>query len=76
MSRRTYAVIDNTPGCLPESEPLTFTRRCDAEGCAAARAREYRENGFRVRGNAREGYFAWASEWDLGRVIEIVEVSE
>lgn len=73
---RTYLVIENTPGCLPESEPLHYTSRRDAERDAADRAREYRESGYRVTGNCKDGYYCERHSNDLGRVIEVVEVTE
>lgn len=72
-----YHVVENTPGYMPESEPACFKSRRAAEQYAADLARQLRDDGYKVSGNARDGYWAHRDPddpYDLGRVIEIVEV--
>lgn len=75
--KQHYHVIENTPGFLPESEPGTYRTRKDAEADALELIRQLRSEGYRVRGNKRDGYYAYRrdDEYDLGRSIRIVPCS-
>jgi hypothetical protein len=73
-----YIVIENTPGYLPDSEPVEFTNKHDAYSYAADLAKELSEMGYNVVGKNGE-YLAQHPdrEYDLGRVIEtVVDYSE
>ncbi len=74
-----YVVIENTPGCMPESEPESFTRKQDAIDHMHDLAEELREAGYSVTGDARrDGCYQATrrgSQYDLGRVVELNEFS-
>jgi hypothetical protein len=74
-----FAVIENTPGYLPEAdEPFYSDSRTECQNYAQSLADEYRADPFfTVRGNKRDGYTVHdiSKMHDLGRVIEVVEVS-
>ena len=67
-----YHVIENTPGYLPDSEPLCFRTAKAAQHYAHTLASSLREEGYQVSGTMQNGYYAERSAQDLGRVIEIV----
>jgi hypothetical protein len=70
MVRTThYHIIENTPGYMPDSEPADFTNRGIAQSYMAQLARELREDGYKVSGNRRIGYYAERDSRDLGRSI-------
>lgn len=69
---RRYVVVENTPGYLPDEEPAEFTNRREAGQYALSLARELKEQGYRVTGNMRDGYYAERDADDLGRIIEIL----
>lgn len=72
MLRYRYVVVENTPGYMPDSEPVEFTNRREAGQYALSLARELREQGYRVTGNTRDGYYAERDADDLGRIIKIL----
>lgn len=72
-----WHVVENTPGYLPDSEPMCFKSRRAAKSAAAGLARELREDGYRTYGSAKIGIIqAERDEHDLGRVIEILECED
>lgn len=73
MPKRHYHVCENTPGCLPESDPYVTTSRKQAGNYAYDLAQELRIEGYDVTGNKRDGYYGELSPNDLGRVIDIIE---
>lgn len=89
MRRIKYAVIENVPGYLPETDNGYHTNRRDAEYDALERADQYRYDGdvddrglwrptYRVRGNMRDGYIIERldAEYDLGVTITIEPAEE
>lgn len=73
MSKRHYHVVVNTPGYLPESDPITVRTRREAEAAAVWEARDLREIGYQVHGSARANTLtAELSPTDLGYVIDII----
>ncbi|MGH7382947.1 MAG: hypothetical protein ACREKR_12085 [Candidatus Methylomirabilales bacterium] len=75
--KRTYTVVENTPGYLPETDAYETTNRRDAERMASGLARDLREMGYRTTGSARSGFiradYGDTSSHFLGRVVEILE---
>lgn len=67
-----YVVVENTPGFLPDTEPVEFTNKREAGRYALSLARELREQGYTVKGNMHIGYYAEKDSDDLGRVIKIL----
>ena len=67
-----YVVVESTPGYLPETEPAEFTNKREAGRYALSLARELREQGYKVKGNMRIGYYAERDDEDLGRIIKIL----
>lgn len=67
-----YVVMENTPGYMPDTEPAEFANRREVGQYALSLARELREQGYRVTGNMREGYYAERDADDLGRIIKIL----
>lgn len=67
-----YVVVEFTPGFLPDGEPAEFTNKREAQQYALSLARELREQGYKVKGNMRIGYYAEKSPDDLGRIIEVL----
>jgi len=72
MAKRYY-VVENTPSCLPESDPVYFESKEDAQSYAQELANELRSLGYHVKGNKQSGYYAKRDKNDLGRVVEIME---
>jgi len=74
---RIWLVIENTPGYLPETDPMPFWTRKEAESYARSLKEELRDLGYKVYGSAKRGYYyAQLHENDLGRVIEIVKCED
>jgi hypothetical protein len=69
---RHYHVIENSPGYLPESDPLVTRSKREARAYAKTLAHDLREAGYRVAHNHQDGYSADRSPADC-RVIEIIE---
>lgn len=51
-----YAVIVNMPGYLPDSEPEIYRNVTDARNGAQWHAEQFREDGYTVKGNKKDGY--------------------
>lgn len=68
-----YLVVENTPGCLPESDVLCSTFE-EAVDVAKRLKDELRDQGYRVRGNIRRDLMYVAKGRGLDRVVEIIEV--
>jgi hypothetical protein len=79
LGPKPWAVVENTPGYLPDGdgEPATFATRREAERYAVELVGELRELGYRVTGSARVG--TWhatnGSAHDLGRVVEVYDLA-
>ena len=72
-----YHVVENSPGCLPESDQTICATRKDAEQAAASRARELRTDGWDVLGKASDGYYFACRPLDsMEQVIEIIRCTE
>jgi hypothetical protein len=69
---RHFHVVENSPGYLPESDPLITRSKRAARAYAKTLAEDLREAGYRVTGNQEDGYSAERSPADH-RVVEIVE---
>lgn len=87
MARKHYHVGANTPGYLPESDPVIFSNRRDAERAAAGLKNDYLEDNYifpgevhyTATGSARSGEIYITNtrnEHDLGTVIWIYECTE
>jgi hypothetical protein len=73
---RSYVVIENTPGYLPDTPPARFRSKVDAEAHANELVRQLREEGYTKWGSVKKGYVEMAdrkNKHGLPRVIEIVE---
>lgn len=77
-----YVVVENTPGCLPESDPIECETYADARRAALAIVKELRADGYYCTGNQVFGWMCHRTlspgrldPDDLGRVVEIMEVS-
>ena len=68
-----WAVVENTPGYMPDNDPAQFFALGPAREYAHDLADELREAGYKVVGNKRDGYYGERHDNDLGRVIEIVK---
>ena len=66
-----YLVIENTPGCLPETEPEEFDNRSEAVAFAYSLLLELRELGYRVKRNGHLRWQATQHHLDVGRVVEV-----
>lgn len=79
-----YAVVENTPGYLPETEPAEFDEYADAVAYANELADELEELGYETDRSwaSRNNYYAISAERsdtvapDLGRTIEVVNAEE
>jgi hypothetical protein len=71
-----WSVVENTPGYLPEGDPIECDTKQEAYEAAKELAGQLREAGYRVKGNMRNGYFGKRHKNDLGRVIEILPAEE
>ena len=69
-----YLVVENTPGCLPESDGFLCSTFEEAVDVAKRLKAELRDQGYRVRGNIRRDLMYVAKGRGLDRVVEIVEV--
>jgi len=67
----SYIVIENTPGCLPEAEPVEFDTRSEAVSFANSLLLELRELGYRVKRNGHLRWQATQHHLDVGRVVEV-----
>jgi hypothetical protein len=78
MACSHYHVIENTPGYLPDDcePPFPYSTKAAAGQAAYESACELREQGYRVWGNQREGYYGERDSSDLGRNISIVRCCE
>lgn len=78
-----YVVVENIPGYMPESDPVSFTDLTLAQGYAESLAQGYRDTWGKMRDKGRimvqkEGERVWMvlcpdKPHDLGRVIEIMD---
>lgn len=82
-----FHIVENTPGYLPESDPIMTRTRAEAHRALVERARTYREDQAdlprRERrtgvGSARSGGYAFqrpGDPYDLGYVIELVACAD
>lgn len=77
MTKRHYGVINGTCGYLPDNHDDGFANRREAERYAVELARQFREDGYVVKGNAKYGYSflpATAGTYTLSGYIEVVEL--
>lgn len=76
---KNYAIIENTPGYLPEDDdPPTFDRYAEAVNFVAKYYNDIQELGFVVTPiiNGQFAYYKNGDDGDLGRVVEIVRVED
>jgi hypothetical protein len=78
LGPKPWAVVENTPGYLPDVEAATFATRREAERYAVELVGELREAGYTVTGSARVG--TWHADHpermhDLGRVVEVHDLA-
>ena len=60
-----YCVKQGLTGCYMPDNVAYFTRKSDALEYAASLARECRDDGYKVSGNAWDGYYyAWPDQYD------------
>jgi hypothetical protein len=72
-----YAVVENTPGYMPDVEPALFSHWRDAVDYATELCDELREAGYAIRQEERTFWKATKSDLyapDIGRVIQIETV--
>lgn len=79
----SYLVIENTPGYMPESEPVEFDDYNNAVAYANELANELEDDGYTTDRSwaSRDNYYAInattdAKIHDLGRSIEVVLAEE
>ena len=71
MDLTGYAVIVNMPGYMPDNPPAIFRRLQDARTYAANEAKGFRNEGWKVTGNMRDGYDCEDRESSATYVIRI-----
>jgi uncharacterized protein YebE (UPF0316 family) len=77
MANVHYHVNIHTPGYLPEDSAY-FRSVVNARSYMLELANQLREEGYRVSGNKRDGYYGEDPEkmYDLGRIIEMMDCRE
>ncbi len=72
-----HAVMVSMPGCLPDSFDV-YTTLTDARNGAQWYAEQFREDGYKVKGNKKDGYLVYrdADSAYPCNVIEITETDE
>lgn len=75
---RAYAVIESTPGYMPEVlDPPVFPTKREAVGYARALVQELREEGYhRIRSYGSRKWVCERDRHDLGRVIEVESIED
>ncbi len=82
MQRKNYAVENHIAGYMPDNYDDGYPSRRAAERGAAEKARQWREDGWIVRGNAKDGYIAYQdkeameSAYSLPTYIQVLELDE
>jgi hypothetical protein len=75
-----YVVTENTPGCMPESEPAVFPNEKAAKDYAFSLVDELLEQGYYIiltdEGDISGRVYMESHSKDLGRVIEWAPTSE
>lgn len=71
-----FCVVENTPGYLPDSDPIDCETLEDALAVADALAGELEEQGFTVEENDDGTFYYAEDEGGLDRVIEVIEQPE
>jgi hypothetical protein len=73
----SYCVVENTPGYLPDSDPMECEDIEEAKAVAEGLADELEDEGYTVNGN-EEGtlYYGEQNDDDIGRVIEVIEIPD
>lgn len=72
-----YAVVENTPGYLPESDPFFTESKSEAHERMKELAAELEDEGFRrTGGSAKQGLIYYRSEAGHERVIDMDKVSD
>lgn len=77
--KRHYHVYANVAGYMPDSDSVYYaTSKKEAGQIATSIAQEYREDGYRLHGNQRDGYVCERtdSRWALDTYISIAECCE
>ena len=71
MDHKGYAVVVNMPGYMPDNPPAICRSLTYARDCAKYEAARFREDGYRVTGNMRDGYTCEDRETSTTYVITI-----
>ncbi len=57
MDMLGYAVVVNMPGYMPDNPPAILHTVTQARAVARDEAKRFREDGYHVTGNMKEGYY-------------------